>query len=245
MIMRKNSRRNDELRPIQITRHYLPNTYASCLISYGNTMVLCTAKSQNKVPDFLIGTNKGWVTSEYGMLPGSTLDRKARERTKADSRSLEIQRLIGRCARAVCDLDLLGERTIWLDCEVLNADGGTRTASITGSFIALVDCIQELRQNGARFRVEPIREYTAAVSAGIVDGQMLLDLAYEEDSKAQMDMNVCATEKGDIIEVQSTSESNPVNKGQFHELLDLAMSGIEKIIKIQKQALTDIDFLPK
>ncbi|MBI4242636.1 MAG: ribonuclease PH [Planctomycetes bacterium] len=244
---RKENRKNNEIRPIKIIRHYLPNTHASCLISFGKTIVLCTAKSEAKRPEFLFGTNKGWVTAEYAMIPGSTIDRKARERFgKADSRSLEIQRLVGRCLRAVCDLQLLGERSIWIDCEVLNADGGTRTASITGAFVALVDCIQELKNNGVQFKVEPIKGIAAACSVGIVNGKPLLDLAYEEDSRAEMDMNVCANHKKEIIEVQATSESsNPITQETFNSLLNLALEGTSQITQIQRDELKDIDFLPR
>lgn len=243
--MRRDSRRNKDIRPVDIKRHYLPNTYSSCLISFGKTIVLCSAKAQNKVPDFLSGTGKGWITAEYSMLPSSTIDRKQRDRAgKADSRSIEIQRLIGRSIRAICDLKLLGERTVWIDCDVLNADGGTRTASITGAFIAFVDCIQDLKNNGAQFPVEPVTGYAAAVSAGIVNGEMMLDLAYDEDSRAHIDMNVCASDNHGIIEVQATSEDKPVQKEQFNGLLELCLEGIDKLIAIQKANLEDIEFLP-
>lgn len=232
-------RARDCLREIRITRHYLPNTYGSCLISFGKTMVLCTAKSQDKVPDFLVGSKKGWLTAEYAMIPGATVDRKARERlNKVDSRSLEIQRLIGRCIRSVCDLKAVGERTIWMDCEVLNADGGTRTAAITGAFVALSDCLAELKKSGVKFPSEPIREFAAACSVGIVESEILLDLDYEEDSRAEIDMNVCATESGRLVEVQASSEAGPVARERFDEMLNLALEGVKQLTEIQRRALS-------
>jgi ribonuclease PH len=194
---------------------------------------------EHAVPEFLQDTGKGWVTAEYAMLPSSTTRRKQRERGgKVDGRGQEIQRLIGRSLRTVTDMELLGELTIWIDCDVLEADGGTRSASITGAYVALVDAIKDLECQGVRFPRSPIKEAIAAVSVGIVDGRLLLDLNYEEDSNAQVDMNIVMTETKRLVEVQGTAESIPFQRDELNRLLDLAQKGILELLDYQKRALS-------
>ncbi len=239
--MRIDNRQNDELRPVKITRDYLLNPLGSVLIEMGNTKVICTATIDDKVPPFLKGTNTGWITSEYSMLPGSTISRKVREsaRGKIEGRTHEIQRLIGRSIRSVVDLTKLGERTIWVDCDVIQADGGTRTASITGSFIAVVDALYKLYKNG-EIESLPISNYIAAVSVGVSEDGPILDLNYVEDSSAKVDMNVVMTDKGDFVEVQGTGEESTFSRKELNQLLDLAENGIIELIDIQKDVLGEI-----
>jgi ribonuclease PH len=219
----------------------LKNTAGSVLVEFGNTKVICAASLDNKPAPFLKNTGKGWLTAEYSMLPMSTQTRTAREssRGKVGGRTHEIQRLIGRSLRAVTDLTAFGERTIYLDCDVIQADGGTRTASITGAFVALVDLFKRLRQEGVVKEI-PVSDYLSAISVGIVDNQILLDLEYEEDSRAEVDMNFVMTGSGLFIEVQGTAERVPFNKEQLDQMTQLAVSGIQKIIDRQKEVVGDL-----
>ncbi len=231
-------RANDQLRPVQVTRHYTSSAPGSVLIEFGTTKVLCTAMIQHDVPKWLEGKGQGWITAEYGMLPASTPDRKQRERGgKVDGRTSEIQRLIGRSVRAIVDMELLGERTIWLDADVLEADGGTRTAAITGAYVALMDAVASLEKDGVRFAASPIRDSVAAVSVGVVRGEPMLDLCYEEDSKADVDMNVVLTGKGLIVEVQGTAEKTPFDTSRLMQLYKLAEKGIGELKRMQQEAL--------
>lgn len=227
-----------ELRPVTITRDYNIHAEGSVLIEVGKTRVICTATLEERVPPFLKGKGEGWITAEYGMLPRATGTRTQREvtRGKQGGRTMEIQRLIGRALRSVIDLKALGERTIWIDCDVIQADGGTRTASITGAFVAMVDAVETLRRRGGVDRL-PITDYLAATSVGIVDGVPLLDLAYEEDSKAAVDMNLVMTGGGGLVEIQGTGEEGPFSRSQFDELMALAQSGVEGLIAIQRATL--------
>jgi len=230
---RSDGRGQSELRNIKITRNYTKYAKGSVLIEMGNTKVICTASVDEKVPNFLRDTGKGWVTSEYSMLPSSTEDRIQRERFKVSGRTYEIQRLIGRSLRAVTDLELLGERSIYVDCDVIQADGGTRTASITGAFIALNDAISKLIKEGKIIK-NPLKENIAAISVGIIGGKNMIDLNYSEDSSADVDMNVVMTESGKLVEVQGTSEKIPFSKKDLDGLLELAEKGIKQLIKKQK-----------
>lgn len=234
--MRIDGRKKDETRKIKITRNFIKNADGSVLIEVGNTRVICTASIENKVPPFLKDKNKGWITAEYGMLPRSTEKRMIRESSsgKVGGRTMEIQRLIGRALRAVVDLKQLGERTIWIDCDVIEADGGTRTASITGAFIAINDAVYNAIRNGL-IEKNPITNYLAAISVGILDNEPLLDLCYTEDSSAQVDMNVVMTEDDKIVEIQGTAESSPFSTKTLNELMSMANKGIKHIIKIQKE----------
>ena len=236
--MRPDGRKFDELRNIKITRNYLKSAEGSVLIEMGDTKVICAASIENKVPPFLRDMNRGRVTGEYAMLPRSTDTRTVREsaRGKVGGRTHEIQRLIGRSMRSVVDLDALGERTVWLDCDVIQADGGTRTASITGAFVALKDAVSFAMENKL-IEVQPVKDYVAAVSVGIIDGDVRLDLPYVEDSKAEVDMNVVMTGAGKFIEVQGTAETNPFSSDHLQDMLGLAESGIKKLIAIQKEVL--------
>ncbi len=235
---RVDGRRPDQLRPVKFTRGFTANAAGSVLVEFGRTKVLCTAVVAHEVPAWLEGKGVGWVTAEYGMLPGSTNDRKPRERAgKTDGRTAEIQRLIGRAARAVVDMELLGERTIWLDCDVLEADGGTRTAGITGAYVALVDAVRSMEKEGIRFAASPVKDSVAAVSVGIVKGEPLLDLNYPEDSKADVDMNVVLTGKGLIVELQGTAEKTPFDTARLMALYQLAEKGIAELRELQKRAL--------
>ena len=230
-------RKPTELRPIKIKRGYTRMSPGSVLYQAGGTVVLCTASIDAKVPDWLKGKGKGWITAEYNMLPHSTSPRKARERAKLDGRTTEIQRLIGRSLRAVADLAALGERSILVDCDVLEADGGTRTASITGAFIALVDCIRSVQRelpDTARF---PLTDSVAAISAGIVDGKPTLDLDYSQDVEADVDMNVVMTGSGQFIEIQGTGEEATFDDSDLAALLKLAKAGIAKLRDLQRTAL--------
>lgn len=239
---RPSGRENDQLREVKITRNYTKHAEGSVLVEFGDTKVLCTATVERGVPRFLRGTGQGWVTAEYGMLPRSTTTRNAREASKGKQggRTVEIQRLIGRSLRAALNLDKLGENTITLDCDVLQADGGTRTASITGAFVALQDAVNVLKQdkNGA-LKGDPIVQAIAAVSVGIYEGEPVLDLDYAEDSKAETDMNVIMTDKGGFIEVQGTAEGAPYSKDELNAMLDLADKGIKDLFELQKKALAE------
>lgn len=236
--MRSSGRKNGQIRSIKITRNFTKYAEGSVLIEVGDTKVLCTASIEDKVPPFLKGLGEGWITAEYNMLPRSTQTRKARDinKLKVEGRTMEIQRLIGRALRSVVDMKSLGERTIWIDCDVLQADGGTRTTAITGSFIALVDAVNKLHKKKP-FKVYPIRSFVSAVSVGIVEGEKFLDLCYEEDNIAKVDMNVVMTEEGEFIEIQGTGEEGPFSRRDLNELLDLAERGAKQIIQAQKDAL--------
>lgn len=238
--MRPDGRTAEKLREIKITRNFLNTAEGSVLIEIGNTRVICTASIEDKVPQFLKDKNRGWVTAEYSMLPRSTSTRTPRESVsgRIGGRTHEIQRLIGRVMRSVIDLEALGERTIWLDCDVIQADGGTRTAAITGAFVALTDAVKYALKNKIIGR-QPIKDYVAAVSVGIIDGKPLLDLSYGEDSTAEVDMNVVMTGSGKFIEIQGTAETNPFDKKMLQELLALAETGIKEIIAMQKSALEE------
>ncbi len=236
--MRVDGRSNKSLRPVKITRNFNKYAEGSCLIELGATRVVCTATVEEKLPPFLKGKGTGWITAEYGMLPRSCNQRIPREaaRGKIGGRTHEIQRLIGRSLRTVVKLEKLGERTIWIDCDVLQGDGGTRTAAITGAFVALVDCLEKLRKDGL-FKNLPVKDYVAATSVGICNGELLLDLNYKEDSRASVDMNVVMTGKEGFIEIQGTAEKEPFSKSQMDDLLNLARKGIKSLIEIQKKTL--------
>ena len=234
--MRADGRKADELRKLKITRNYLKTAEGSVLIEFGDTRVLCTATVENSVPPFLKGKGTGWVTAEYAMLPRSSGQRIARERNKVGGRTHEIQRLIGRSLRSVVDMKSLGERTVLIDCDVIQADGGTRTASITGAYIALVDGLRRARKQGMISMI-PVTDYLAAISVGIVDGKPLLDLCYTEDSSAAVDMNLVMTGKGGIVEVQGTAEGEPFSKAELAKLLALGEKGIKALIKKQQDLL--------
>lgn len=236
-MLRGDNRGFDKLRKINIQRNYIKHAEGSCLIEMGNTRIVCTATVEEMVPHFLKGTGIGWVTAEYGMIPRSCLTRINRE--KASGRAYEIQRLIGRSLRAVMDTRSIGERTIRIDCDVIQADGGTRTASIVGGFIALVDALDKIKRQKYIDAI-PVRDFVAATSVGIVEGTSLLDLTYEEDSRAQVDMNIVMTGKGEYVEIQGTGESKTFNKKQLDELLGLANKGIQEIIDIQRNLFKDI-----
>ena len=237
--MRPSGRSAEQVRPIKITRHYTKHAEGSVLVEFGETKVLCNATIDESVPRFLKGQNQGWVTAEYGMLPRATNSRTQREAAKGKQtgRTMEIQRLIARSLRAMIDLKLLGEYTITLDCDVIQADGGTRTASITGACVALVDAVNTLLANG-KIKQNPIKSLVAAVSVGIVNGEAVCDLEYIEDSNAETDMNVVMTDDGRIIEVQGTAEGEPFSHEELLTLLELAKNGINTITEAQKQALT-------
>ncbi len=238
---RLNDRAPGELRPTTITPNFSIHAEGSVLIEVGFTRVICTASVEDKVPPFLRGAGKGWVTAEYGMLPRATSTRSGREASagKVGGRTMEIQRLIGRSMRSVIKLDQLGERTIWLDCDVIQADGGTRCASITGAFVALVLALGKLKQKD-QIRTIPIADYVAATSVGIVRGMPLLDLAYEEDSKADVDMNIVKTSDGRFIEIQGTAEAEPFGNDALVGLLALADKGITELIEKQRAIVGSI-----
>lgn len=226
----------DELRKVVIQREYVKYAQGSALISLGDTKVICAAMVEERVPAFLRGAGQGWLTAEYSLLPYSSPNRILREREQKSGRSYEIQRLIGRSLRAVIDLTELGERTIWVDCDVIQADGGTRCACITGAFVAVMGVDRWLRKKGI-IEGSIIEEFQAAISVGISKGEKLLDLSFQEDSKASLDMNVVMTEKGDLTEVQASGEGTAFARDDLDELLDLAAKGIEKLIKLQKDVL--------
>ncbi|MEL0583759.1 MAG: ribonuclease PH [Candidatus Thiodiazotropha sp. (ex. Lucinoma kazani)] len=236
--MRPSARQPDELRPISITRQYTKHAEGSVLVCFGDTQVICTASVDERVPRFLKGAGQGWITAEYGMLPRSTTDRMGREaaRGKQGGRTLEIQRLIGRSLRAAVDLKALGERTITFDCDVIQADGGTRTASITGACVALADAIAHTRELGL-LEKNPMLGMVASVSVGVFKGTPVLDLDYAEDSNAETDMNVVMNDEGGFIEVQGTAEGAAYNRSELNAMLDLAHQGIAEIIEIQRTTL--------
>jgi ribonuclease PH len=233
--MRSDERAPNQLRETTLTPNYLPHAEGSVLIETGRTRVICTASVEDRVPPFLRNSGKGWITAEYGMLPRATNTRTTREAStgKVGGRTQEIQRLIGRSLRSVATLPALGERTIWIDCDVIQADGGTRTASITGAFVALALALERLRERDV-IRTIPLTDYVAAISVGIVDGEALLDLAYDDDSRAEVDMNIVKTGNGRFIEVQGTAEGLPFNREALMTLLDLADSGIARLVEKQR-----------
>jgi ribonuclease PH len=238
---RVDGRAADAIRATRLTPGYLLHAEGSVLIDVGNTRVICAASIEDRVPPFLRGTGKGWVTAEYGMLPRSTSTRMQREASagKIGGRTQEIQRLIGRSLRTVITLTELGERTVWIDCDVLQADGGTRTAAITGGFVALVLALEKLRERGGVPRV-PVTDYVAATSVGVVAGEPMLDLAYEEDSRAEVDMNVVKTADGRFIELQGTAETKPFSRDGLDSLLALADKGIRDLIDKQREVVGSI-----
>lgn len=236
--MRIDGRKNDQMRQTKITRNYIKYAEGSVLIEVGDTKVICTASLEDKVPPFLKGMGEGWITCEYNMLPRSTQVRKTRDisKLKVDGRTMEIQRLIGRALRSVVDLKALGEKTIWIDCDVIQADGGTRTSSITGSFVALVDAVNKLHKQNP-FNIYPIRNFVSAVSVGIVKDTKILDLCYLEDSTAKVDMNLVMTDAGEFIEIQGTGEESPFSRKDLDELILLGEKGTKQMIQIQKECL--------
>lgn len=238
---RVDGRRPDQLREVKITRHFTRYAEGSVLVETGNTKVICTATVEDKVPNWLRGQGQGWITAEYSMLPRSTHTRTAREASKGKigGRTMEIQRLIGRALRSVVDLSKLGDTTIWIDCDVIQADGGTRTASITGSFVAMMDAIQWMMDN-QKLTQCPVFDFLAATSVGIIQGIPMLDLCYEEDSHAQVDMNVVMSGEGKIIEIQGTGEESPFTRQELNLLYDLGEKGVQELIGYQKAALGDV-----
>lgn len=238
---RSSGRRDNELRDIKVTKDYIKYAEGSCLIEFGNTRVITTASIEETVPPFLKGKKTGWVTAEYSMIPRSCKSRVPRESSKGKvgGRTHEIQRLIGRSMRTVVDMNKLGERTIWIDCDVIQADGGTRCASITGSFISLVLALAKLKKSGVITEI-PVSDYVAAISVGMVEGRPVLDLDYDEDSTAEVDMNIIMTGDGRFIEVQGTAEREPFKKSDMEKLLALAQSGIKELISAQKRALKGV-----
>lgn len=240
-MIRIDGRKFDQIRDVKITRNFTKYAEGSVLIEMGETKVLCTASIEEKVPPFLRNTGTGWINAEYSMLPRSTQQRKVRDSSKGkiDGRSQEIQRLIGRAIRSVVDLNKLGERTIWVDCDVIQADGGTRTASITGAFVAVAEAIYKLYKDGL-IKKMPIENFVSAISVGIVDDQCLLDICYEEDSHAQVDMNIIMTDKCEFVEVQGTGEERPFSRKDLNKLLELGEKGNKELIKIQRKALGEI-----
>ncbi len=238
MSFRPDGRKNDELRPIKLTRNFIKTAEGSVFIEMGNTKVICTASIENKQPPFLKETKKGWVTAEYSLLPRATHTRTTREASagRVSGRTHEIQRLIGRSLRSIMNLEALGERTVWVDCDVIQADGGTRTAAITGAFICLWDAMAFALKNGLISKM-PINDYLAAISVGIVNGESRLDLCYAEDSSAQVDMNIVMTGNGNFVEVQGTAEGTPFSREELAGLLKLAENGIKDLVQLQKKTL--------
>lgn len=236
--MRPSKRAPDEMRPVSITRNYTKHAEGSVLIEFGDTKVICTASVEERVPGFLRGKGQGWVTAEYGMLPRSTGQRMRREAAagRQSGRTQEIQRLIGRSLRAVVDLDKLGERQITIDCDVLHADGGTRTAAITGGWVALHDCLSWMRRRDM-LDDDPLNDQVAAISCGIYDGQPVADLDYAEDSEAEADANFVLTGSGGIVEIQASAEAGPFSQAMFVELLALARTGIAQLVELQRRAV--------
>lgn len=237
-MQRCNQRAPTQMRPVKITRHYIRHAEGSVLIEYGETRVICTASVVEKVPPFLKGSGQGWLTAEYGMLPRSTGERMQREAAKGkqSGRTMEIQRLIGRALRSVLDLEKIGERTIQIDCDVIQADGGTRTASITGAFVALCDAISYLRSEKIISK-NPIRDHVAAVSVGILNGQPLLDLDYAEDSNCDTDLNVVMTGNLGLVEIQGTAEKVAFSRQELDSMLDMAQQGLQELFNLQRQVL--------
>ncbi|MFY9140784.1 MAG: ribonuclease PH [Thermacetogeniaceae bacterium] len=240
--MRPDGRKPDELRLVKIQRDFLKHAEGSVYIEAGDTVLVCSASIEDKVPPFLKGTGTGWITAEYSMLPRSTEMRTPRDSTRGriSGRSAEIQRLIGRSLRAVVDREILGEYTIWLDCDVIQADGGTRTTAITGSFVALVDALRKLKEKENWERL-PISDYVAAVSVGKVEGEIMLDLCYAEDSLAEVDMNVVMTGSGRFVEIQGTAEESTFTREELQEFLNMADKGIKQLIAYQKELLGELD----
>src|SRR5207302_355198 len=238
MFFRSDNRSPEQMRPVNIIPEFIVTAEGSALIEVGNTRVICTASVEESVPGFMKGSGKGWITAEYSMLPRSTLTRTPREasRGRIGGRTHEIQRLVGRALRAVVDLVQIGERTITLDCDVIQADGGTRTASITGAYVALGLAVNRLLASGA-LKASPLRDFVAATSVGIVDGEVLLDLAYEEDSRAEVDMNFVMTGSGKFVELQATAEQDPFDDEQLAKMMKFARKGCEELIAIQRQVL--------
>ncbi|MGH9509626.1 MAG: ribonuclease PH [Terriglobales bacterium] len=239
MVYRSDNRAPDQMRPVHFVPEFISTAEGSVLVEVGNTRVICTASIEETVPQFLRNTGKGWITSEYAMLPRSTLTRTPRETSKVRGRTHEIQRLIGRSLRAVTDLQHIGERTIWVDCDVIQADGGTRTASITGAFVALGLALQKLVEAGT-LSAAPVRDFVAATSVGIVDGEVMLDLSYEEDARAEVDLNFVMTGARRIVEVQATAEQRPFEEAMLHKMMDLAGKGIESLIAKQRAVLSNL-----
>lgn len=239
---RQDGRKHNESRKLKITKNYIKYAEGSCLVELGHTKVIATASVEDGVPHFLRGSGNGWVTAEYGMIPRSCKSRVSREASKGKlgGRTHEIQRLIGRSLRSVTDMTKLGERTIWLDCDVIQADGGTRCASITGSFVALVLALEKMKKD-CLLKTVPLSDYVAAISVGIIGGETVIDLDYEEDSKAEVDMNVVMTGAGKFIEIQGTAEKEPFKKEDLNKLITLAQKGIEDIIHVQKNILKSIE----
>ncbi len=238
--MRPDGRKNNEIRGVKVHRNFIGAAEGSVLISMGNTRVICTASIEDRVPLFLKDQKKGWITAEYSMLPRSTQTRLIRESStgRISGRTHEIQRLIGRALRSVVDLSVIGERTIWMDCDVIEADGGTRTAAITGAFICLSDALKYALRNGLIDRT-PLKDYLAAISVGVVNGEPRIDLCYSEDSMAEVDMNVVMTGDGKIVEIQGTAEGTPFSKTALDSLIKLAEEGINSLINMQKKLIED------
>ncbi|WP_085991760.1 ribonuclease PH [Oceanobacillus senegalensis] len=240
--MRNDQRENNQLRPIKIVPNYITHPEGSVLIEFGDTKVICNASIEDRVPPFMRGQGKGWITAEYAMLPRATAQRNIRESSKGkvSGRTMEIQRLIGRALRSVVDLEKIGERTVWVDCDVIQADGGTRTASITGAFVAVVLAFGNLLKNKG-IKVMPVTDYLSAVSVGVLsDGREILDLNYEEDSQADVDMNIVMTGAGEFVEIQGTGEEATFSIGQLQTMLKLASEGLEEIISIQKDTIGEL-----
>jgi ribonuclease PH len=237
-VTRRDGRAPGDLRPVSLTRQFLRHAEGSVLIEVGDTRVICTASVEERVPPFLRGAGQGWVTAEYGMLPRATATRTPRETGRTGGRTHEIQRLVGRSLRAVVEMTRLGERTIYIDCDVIQADGGTRTAAITGGFVALADCLQTLREAG-RLPHDPLRDRVAATSVGLVAGTAVLDLDYSEDSTAAVDMNVVMTGAGRFVELQGTAEQTPFDTAELERLLALARLGIGRLLDLQRRILAD------
>ena len=240
-MIRLDGRRSDELRKLQITKNYIKYAEGSCLIEIGETKVITTATIENTVPPFLKGKGKGWITAEYGMIPRSCKTRVQREASKGKlaGRTMEIQRLIGRSMRSVAKMPIIGERTIWIDCDVIQADGGTRCASITGSFVSVILAFEKMRKDGLIKEI-PISNYVAAVSVGMIDGKPVLDLNYDEDSTAEVDMNIIMTGDGRFVEIQGTAEREPFKKEDMNKMIALAAKGIEELVAAQKKILKGI-----
>ncbi len=237
---RTDGRANNQMRPVSLETGYSKYAEGSCLAQFGDTVVLCTASVAREIPRWMMGTARGgWVTAEYGMIPRATSERTPRSRSQQSGRTYEIQRLVGRAVRAIVDLPALGERTVTLDCDVLQADGGTRTAAVTGSYVALIEALARLKNEGAVKNI-PTFEALAAVSVGVVSGEVMLDLAYSEDSIASVDMNVVMTASGKLVEVQGTAEGAPFTRERLDDMLNVATAGIRQLIEAQREALKEI-----
>ena len=243
-MIRNDGRRPTDLRPVKISPGYISHAEGSVLIEMGNTVVLCCVSVEDRVPRFTLGTGSGWITAEYAMLPRSTLTRTPREQSARSGRTAEIQRLIGRSLRSVARMDLLGERTFAVDCDVIKADGGTRTAAITGAYVALAEALHKLME-AKSINSFPLQCAVAAISAGIVDGTALLDLNYEEDYKAALDFNVVMTEAGEFVELQGTGESHPFKRSEMNDILDMSEAGIRQLFEAQRAALAIIGIQPR